>query len=71
MINSVLQYVEPCDLQWKEHVYMCVWKKWHLEFVRRKAIQKVEAFERKQQITMVNHHPVMLDFKVCLTQFNI
>lgn len=31
-----------------------VWKKWHLELVRHKAVQKVEAFERKQKLTMVS-----------------
>ncbi|KAH3784020.1 hypothetical protein DPMN_161970 [Dreissena polymorpha] len=29
------------------------WRRWHLEFVRYKAIRKVEAFDKKQQMTMV------------------
>ena len=33
---------------------MSAWKIWHLEFVRRKTIKKVEAFEKKQQMTMVS-----------------
>lgn len=29
------------------------WKKWHMEFIRQKTIQKVKAFEKKQQLTLV------------------
>ncbi|XP_060563783.1 uncharacterized protein LOC132723125 isoform X2 [Ruditapes philippinarum] len=36
-----------------ENLCMSAWRVWHLEFVRRKTIKKVEAFEKKQQLTMV------------------
>ncbi|KAL4221576.1 hypothetical protein ACF0H5_019833 [Mactra antiquata] len=36
-----------------EKLYTQVWKIWHLEFVKRMAIKKVEAIEKKQQLTMV------------------
>ena len=29
------------------------WQKWHMAFTKRKAMKKVEAFERKQSLTMV------------------
>ncbi|XP_045163017.2 uncharacterized protein LOC123527556 isoform X2 [Mercenaria mercenaria] len=37
----------------KENLCAAAWRIWHLEFVRRKTIRKVEAFEKKQQLTMI------------------
>ena len=40
-------------LQRKESQLIHAWQKWHKAFTKQKAIKKVEAFERKQSLTMV------------------
>lgn len=36
-----------------EHQLSQAWNKWHMAYTKRKAMKKVEAFERKQSLTMV------------------
>ena len=40
-------------LQRTEHQLSQAWNKWHMAYTKRKAMKKVEAFERKQSLTMV------------------
>ncbi|WAR15777.1 hypothetical protein MAR_005882 [Mya arenaria] len=46
-----LAYTAKC--LYREKLMTEAWRRWHLEFARYKAIRKVEAFEKRQQLSMV------------------